>query len=331
MIIAVGIQHVDEVLPLVGAGAGEFYAGIVPSSWSNKYGYSVSPNRRESKTPNFVDFEELTATMRVIHEAKKQLYLTVNAHDYPGMVLDDVRKLVLDGLAAGVDGIIVADPALLLSLRNWEVRTKIILSGDYGISNMRSLDQIRELGIVNRIIFPRDILTEEMKRIIARHDCFEYEAFILNERCFFSGARCMSIHGHRTHNYCHEIFSSPWKVYSNSNLTYQEFERAIITGFWIQMRERAAACYTLGDSELYRAVSCDLCSIRKMREIGVQYLKVVSRGVDLELTRLMVQLAATIVREDPDPEEIVELYSRTFWGSFQEMCGKGFNCYRVEL
>jgi len=56
MHILLGVDDADtpaDIDAYVRAGAQEFYAGIVPPAWYERYGWEVSPNRRQSPAAQF--------------------------------------------------------------------------------------------------------------------------------------------------------------------------------------------------------------------------------------------------------------------------------------
>jgi U32 family peptidase len=330
MLIVAGLDHSDDVQALVNAGAREFYAGIVPEEWTRQYGFSISPNRRETPRPNLTSYDELARLVRDAHGLQTKVFLTVNAHEYTSQLLGDVRGIIEGGLSCGVDGLIIADPGLLLQLDQWEIETTLIISGDMGISNSRSLDWLLPFPRVKRIIFPRHLSMEQMARVTTHHPRFEYETFVMNERCFFDGAHCFSTHGRTPLNFCANLFDSPWTVVADASFPFDECRVALDNVQCFREREQINRLCELREERRFHAVPCGLCSIPGLRRAGVGYLKVVSRGVEPELKRLMIGLVNSVLRQDLQPEQIVNLYSRAFSGYYREWCDAGYNCYRVK-
>lgn len=330
MLIAVGVQHEKEIAPLVKAGAGEFFAGIVPDSWSKTYGYSISPNRREYKRPNLESFESLKALIDEVAQHGKTIYLTLNAHEYSAQLLPQVLDILQRSLELGIHGIIVADPGLLLTLKEVDLNIPLILSGDFGFTNSRSLDWIRDTGMVSRIIFPRHTTLSQMEKVMARHPQFETETFLMNERCFFSGAHCLSVHGLSDKNFCSTLFDQTWRLEAGENFGFDFYQRAMDTIYKIKQREQDGMIYQISDSRGFPAIPCGLCRVRRFKIMNITAVKIVGRGVDLEWKKDMVKITRQVMDEDPDPEEIKTLFASRFGNYFREMCDLRLGCYHME-
>jgi collagenase-like PrtC family protease len=99
----------EEVDPLVGAGAGEFYCGIVPTEWRQRYGFEMCPNRRENARSNLESYEELAAIVQESHARGITVHVTLNAHYYTEGMLQLIRLMLVRLREIGVDAVIVAD------------------------------------------------------------------------------------------------------------------------------------------------------------------------------------------------------------------------------
>jgi putative protease len=327
VLIVAGIDNVEEIVPLLEAGASEFYAGFVPTSWSEKLGYSLSPNRREAKRPNITDLDSLCRLTGAVHQAGKKIYITVNAHAFPAVVLDDVRNVIDLCLSAGADGLIVADPGLLLKIQQWGIAAEIILSGDFGVFNSRSLDWIRDRRLATRVILPRYLTLDDVRRIVKDQPTFEYEAFVMNERCFFSSTHCYSIHGHTETNFCSDTLDAVWTIEADADFTFADYEAAIATMNATKLRERVNySCERSGKHGIH-AVPCGLCALEEIERTGVRYLKIVTRGLEPDNKLRVVRLVHTILETRPDRSAIIDLYTSTFPHHFREMCERQYNCY----
>lgn len=330
MRLVIGIDNPAEVNELVKLGADEFYVGIVPREWSCEYGFAVAPNRRETARANLTGWDELGEVLCVAHGHRRQVFLTVNAHEYPPSRLKKVRALVLRALDLGVDGLIVADLALLLHLERWGIRTRTVLSGDTGLVNSRALAWISDIGTVERVILPRHLSARAMAAIIQRHPAFEYEAFLLRERCFFAGSHCHATHGIYTPNLCSRCFDAAWTVMGGPGLSYELWSAARRNVEEFRTRERLALTIErcAGTEERQDAVPCGLCSLPRLSTAGVKHLKIVTRGAEFSIKRHLLNLAVSARASVRTPAQARELYCGAFSNHYPEICRDGFPCYR---
>src|SRR5262249_26988183 len=111
------ISSYDELEMLAESGAEEFYCGIVPREWLERYTGAVWLNRRSPKGGSFETFNELRQLVDDAHRRNIPVFLTLNAPYYTAEQLTWVMELArrLDG-EAGVDALIVTDINLLMQL-----------------------------------------------------------------------------------------------------------------------------------------------------------------------------------------------------------------------
>jgi collagenase-like PrtC family protease len=333
------------------AGAGEFFAGVVPEGWSRIYGYQVSPNRREYAANNFLDFDRLSHSIDTAHGCGAAVFITFNAVSYAAehmpLLLDYLRRVA----DIGADGVIVADPALMLLIGDLDLGLEIHVSGEAGVYNSETADFYHRLG-ARRIILPRHLTVAEIGGMIqALGDRLDFEAFILSQRCSFNAAYCTAAHGWDQLHYCSTPFrdslrpSDPhrWHQPLNSishvrrhtgdqavqayideqrlspgevdryNRNHAEYEK------WKWSADHGAL--TCARSQAIRY--CGLCAIPYFARLGVVSLKVVSRGDRADSIVQRVELVKKVVDrgDDADPE-----FCREVLG-LSELCEEGYRCY----
>ena len=93
-------------------------------------------------------------------------------------------------MSIGFNSFIVADPALLLYLRQSRINCEIHLSGETAEVNSGMIKYFEKKNL-KRLIFHRKNSIEDMNSIINKAgNLTEFEAFTLNEMCQFTGAFC---------------------------------------------------------------------------------------------------------------------------------------------
>ena len=204
-------------------------------------------NRREVLFYNVQigSMSELQILKKMVDYYGKPVELTFNSLYYTGEQYPVIAEIITQCMAAGFENFIIADPALMLYLRQQKINCGIHLSGETAEVNRGMLEQMLPFGI-RRVIFHRKNSLEDMQSCIKfvndkkiNYKCDikenieekymfpdEYEAFILNELCHFSGAFCISLH-------CDYLTGS--------------------TG-------------------------CGLCALYRMKQVGITHLKQVGRG-----------------------------------------------------
>lgn len=276
MKIVAGLGSIDEYETFVKAGADEFFCGYVPFSWAEKYGVIHPLNRREVLFYNVQigSMSELQILKKMVDYYGKPVELTFNSIYYTGAQYPVIAEIITQCMAAGFENFIIADPALMLYLRQQKINCGIHLSGETAEVNRGMLEQMLPLGI-RRVIFHRKNSLEDMQSCIKEADFpHEYEAFILNELCHFSGAFCNSLH-------CDELTHLCRVPYELGNLHKKEetdaAQKDVAETDRIQGKEGKGLPLD-EDGYLTGSTGCGLCTLYRMKQVGITHLKLVGRG-----------------------------------------------------
>ena len=276
MKIVAGLGSIDEYETFVKAGADEFFCGYVPFSWAEKYGVIHPLNRREVLFYNVQigSMSELQILKKMVDYYGKPVELTFNSIYYTGEQYPVIAEIITQCMAAGFENFIIADPALVLYLRQQKINCGIHLSGETAEVNRGMLEQMLPFGI-RRVIFHRKNSLEDMQSCIKEADFpHEYEAFILNELCHFSGAFCNSLH-------CDELTHLCRVPYELGNLHKKEetdaAQKDVAETDRIQGKEGKGLPLD-EDGYLTGSTGCGLCALYRMKQVGITHLKLVGRG-----------------------------------------------------
>lgn len=276
MKIVAGLGSIDEYETFVKAGADEFFCGYVPFSWAEKYGVIHPLNRREVLFYNVQigSMSELQILKKMVDYYGKPVELTFNSIYYTGEQYPVIAEIITQCMAAGFENFIIADPALMLYLRQQKINCGIHLSGETAEVNRGMLEQMLPFGI-RRVIFHRKNSLEDMQSCIKEADFpHEYEAFILNELCHFSGAFCNSLH-------CDELTHLCRVPYELGNLHKKEetdaTQKDVAETDRIQGKEGKGLPLD-EDGYLTGSTGCGLCALYRMKQVGITHLKLVGRG-----------------------------------------------------
>ncbi len=283
MKLTVGLGSVDEYIRFSEAGADEFFCGYVPYSWTQKYGTMMPLNRREVLCSNVQlgAFSELEILASMIHDYHHPVHLTFNSLYYLPEQYSEIARIIQDCMSLGFRSYIIADPALILYLREHNIDCEIHLSGETGEVNSRMVDFFQQFSL-NRVIFHRKNSFDDMKAVIDAEKSHgglraetDFEAFILNEMCQFTGAFCNSLHCDELGHLCRVPY---WLKPVDDSCD------PLASGHLRPSAPAAPLQITPPDSSelpngyLCGATGCGLCALYRFREIGITHLKLVGRG-----------------------------------------------------
>lgn len=283
MKLTVGLGSVDEYIRFSEAGADEFFCGYVPYSWTQKYDTMMPLNRREVLCSNVQlgAFSELEILASMIRDYQRPVHLTFNSLFYLPEQYPEIAKIMKACMCLGFQSYIIADPALILYLREHNIDCEIHLSGETGEVNSRMVDFFQQFSL-KRVIFHRKSSFDDMKAVINAEKSYgglraetEFEAFILNEMCQFTGAFCNSLHCDELGHLCRIPY---WLKPLKESCTGSSFRQ-------LRPSVPAASSQTdvpndsdLPEGYLCGATGCGLCALYRLRETGITHLKLVGRG-----------------------------------------------------
>ncbi|MFR6312332.1 peptidase U32 family protein, partial [Anaerofustis stercorihominis] len=124
------------------------------------------------------------------HSKNGKVYVTINIsgrnNDF-----SELAKYVKDLDNAGVDGIIAADPGIIMTVRDTLPDMKISLSTQSSTTNYKSVEFWKRNG-VNRIVLARELSFEDIKGICEnKPEGMEIETFVHGAMCISYSGRCL--------------------------------------------------------------------------------------------------------------------------------------------
>lgn len=259
MKIVAGMGNIDDYIPFMEAGADEVFCGYVPYKYMEKYGLALPLNRREVLYYNVQigSKSELEILSAMKKGKKTSVTIAFNSLYYIPSQYEQIADIINECIECGFDSFIVADLGLLLYLRRQNIKCNLHLSGEYGELNHNVIEALSDYNI-KRFIFHRKISINEMKTLIDAKPEYEYEAFILNEKCHFTGAYCNSLHCDELTHIC----KLPYKLQKYDGM--KVYEKDLHNDDYNE--------YVTG------VTGCGLCNLGNLKKAGVTHLKLVSRG-----------------------------------------------------
>jgi len=260
MKIEAPLRNIDEVDPLLDAGADLFYCGVVGTKHTN--------NRNNNILHQFCSFHELSDAITLIHNRNKELFLTLNAYDAQ---IESCMEQAGYALESGVDGFIVADLRLIRALNIRYPEVPVVLSVLSGIQNSRCLDFFLEQN-VKGFCFERNVSISNMKALISKYPNLEATAFI-SGNCQNTQLLCqlhniptlLPIHKHE--GGYGEMICECWESESDNASDIKEIHMALGKKNW-----------------------CALCALYGLKQAGVKALKIEGRALELKYKLQKVEL-----------------------------------------
>lgn len=294
---------IGEILAPAGDQA-SLEAALAAGADAVYFGLDEGFNAR-ARASNF-RLERLPEVVAMIHRAGARAYLALNTLVFE----EELPKLepILRGVAkAGVDALIVQDPALCLLAKAICPELELHASTQMTISSPEGAAFAEELG-VTRVVVPRELSVQEI-RTFRQGTELELETFIMGALCVSWSGQCLSSEawGGRSANRgkCAQACRLPYEL--------------VVDG---EVRTLGDVSYLLSPQDLagFRAVEALL-------EIGVHTLKIEGRqkGPDYvhQAVSSMRRWVDSVKENRQDPERLAEdvrdltiVYSRGFGDGF---------------
>lgn len=312
------LDSVQEVEELVGAGADEFYCGLLDERWYERYPV-ISINRRPAGKGHFRDFASLKEAVSVAHSFGRPVYFTVNEHYYTQAQYPLITQYLDAALETGIDAFIVSDFGLMAYMRSRGYRMPLHVSTGGTVFNSRAVAFYRELGAVN-ITFPRHLTIEEIGDIVATMPPVQTTVFILNSRCINVDGFCTFHHGLARR----EILPM--------------FRNACMLPFDIAVYDSGGAHTKLSLDDEARIIErqrvwervhvddhpCGACALYEFQRIGIGSVKIVGRGNPLERklkdVRFLKEILTLMLQESPSRKEFRKRVRAAYQQTYNRPC-----------
>lgn len=326
MKIVSGLGCIDDYIRLVKAGADEVFCGYVPYEWNKKYGSLFPLNRREVLYYNIQinSLEDMKILKKMVDKYKVPVSIAFNYLYYIEDQYEEIASIIEDLISIGFNEFIIADIALILYLKEKGMKCVIHLSGECAEINSLAIDFLNKLNI-SRYVFHRKNTIEDIESCIKNNKIknLQYEAFILNEKCHYSGAFCSSLH---CDEMCH-LCTMPYdlaKVNEKANYFPDVDKRLELYYKELEDEELYLENEYKNDSYLLGSTGCGICELKKLKESGVTHLKVVGRGKyidDIEKDIIGLKQAINIIGNIEDDENYKKaIKNKLFKGKCSKEC-----------
>ncbi len=276
--MVVGMGSIDDYPELCMAGADEIFCGYVPGEYYRTFGKEKPLNRREVIYYNVQLGSE--SELKILNYMKEKfnvnIRITLNALNYNKSQRIFIIDFCKNCIKSGYKDFIVAERELAEMLAGID-DINLYISGEYGEINICAVDDLManiSSKVLKGLIFPRQTTICEMKEIIEHvknktgYESMAFEAFVLNEKCHFTGAYCNSLHCDELYHMCLE----PYRLCDNRTGTCFDYkceagETSIVSAENVSIP---------GES------GCAVCALWDLEAAGITHLKIVGRGNDSE-------------------------------------------------
>jgi len=339
MKILAPLSDVEEVSALAHAGADEFFCGLFPNGWFERWGRAGWPNRRGPGPANIEHLDELARLADAVHAERDKeaggnhlpLFVAMNQQYYSDeqaeFLLDQARCIAERGAA---DAVIVTDPGFIRLLRRELPQLPIFASTVTVALNAESVLFLRELGC-ERVILSRHLHLEEVAQLQAAVPDVQLEVFLLNDNCYFEEGFCSTAHALPGFGvYC----MTPWEfeVTMDGEGLLEDSEEKKRWDFLIEehlelQRSLSHRGYGQGATSLPLG-PCGLCAIPELMDMGIHSGKIVGREAGLYRKLRSVQAvryARDLYRDNRDATE-TKSKALELRGD-PRGCADGFFCY----
>ncbi|MEW6142311.1 MAG: U32 family peptidase [Chloroflexota bacterium] len=317
------VDKVEEVEPLIQAGADELYCGLLTEEWHNQY-IAGSINRRPGGGANFTTFDQLDECVSIAHSHTIPVFLTLNEHYYIEKQYPYIKNFIERADSIGVNALIVADLAILLLLRQMRARAKVVISTGGTAFNSEAVKFYQNLG-ASRIILPRHLTIDEIQSIVGNVKGIDLETFVFNSRCPNVDGFCTFHHGLAD--------KSMDLLYRNACMLPYDVSVAVEDG-----AEDTAARISIKRQRIWELAHvddfpCGACALWDFNQIGIKSVKIVGRGnqsirklTDIRFLRSLLDLLS----QGPTKQEFYATARKRYQETYKRPC-RVYMCYYPEV
>jgi len=137
---------------------------------------------------NFTE-DSLREAVYFAHQHKKKIYITLNIYAH-NVHLENIKRHLKFLKNLNIDGVIVADPGIIMLVQKYLPKVEIHLSTQANATNIEAVKFWAKAG-VKRIVLAREVTLEEIREIKKAVPKMELEYFIHGAMCMSYSGRCI--------------------------------------------------------------------------------------------------------------------------------------------
>ncbi len=313
----------DEVPALAEVGADEIYVGVLPPTWSERYGDWDCISRRQGKIANLASIEQLQQVAGSARAAGINASLALNVR-YTADQIPEVVDLALAWEEAGGTSVILSSLGLLIRLQQVGSRLARHISILTNVTNSHAVSFFRGLG-ATRVILPRELTVPEMAAVTSSQPEIEFEAMALNEKCRFIDGLCGFYHGTTFPDDSPSVFDYECSGRDGVPVVYSQDLCYAGHGCQLSFVDESGRIVPQPKRDDVNRPACAACDLMSLYHARVRLLKIGGRGLPTDLKLRAVSFlrdACELALSGSGGIEMRDLYQRTFARSCD-----GASCY----
>ncbi len=298
----------ENTIPELLAPAGNFEKMKYALAYGADAVYAGVPRFSLRTKDNDFTADRLPDAVTYVHERGKKIYLTLNAFPH-NRKLESFIPALEQMADIRPDGLILADPGVIMLARDYCPEIPIHLSTQANTVNWGSVKFWRDIG-VRRIILSRELSVREIGEIRAKVADIELEVFVHGAICIAYSGRCLlsNYFNHRDANQgtCTNSCRWDYNLYTKPDQGFDEF--------FIEENDRPGELMPISEDEhgTYIMNSKDLNAIGLIDQLinaGVDSLKIEGRSKSLYyvsvVTRAYRMALSALLRGEAVSEEVI--------------------------
>jgi len=278
--------------------------------------YAGQPRYSLRARNNEFGLAELESGIAEAHRLGKKFYVTSNLMAHNAKVktyLADIEPVI----AMRPDALIMADPGLIMLVREKWPETPVHLSVQANTVNYASVNFWRSLGLT-RVILSRELSLDEIAEIRQRCPDMELEVFVHGALCIAYSGRCLlsGYFNHRDANQgtCTNSCRWDYKVLEETEKTYV-IEESQRPGELMPIEEDEHGTYILNSKDL-RAVE----HVERLTQLGIDSLKIEGRTKSV----YYVARTAQVYRRAIDDAAAGRPFDPAHLGALEQLAQRGY-------
>jgi putative protease len=133
--------------------------------------------------------ESLREAVEYAHQHKKKIYITLNIYAH-NVHLEKIKEHLKFLKTLQIDGVIVADPGIVMLVKKYLPKIEIHLSTQANVTNAEAAKFWAGVG-VKRIVLAREVTLDEIREIKKAVPKMELEYFVHGAMCMSYSGRCI--------------------------------------------------------------------------------------------------------------------------------------------
>jgi putative protease len=233
--------------------------------------------------------ETLCEAVEYVHQHKKKIYITLNIYAH-NVHLDQIKAHLKFLKTLNIDGVIVADPGIIMLVKKYLPKVEIHLSTQANATNIEAVKFWASVG-VKRIVLAREVTLEEIREIKKAVPKMELEYFVHGAMCMSYSGRCILSKwmNNRSANLGDCTQPCRWK-FSQTEKIYETTMQDDMQRFAVDLEEDRHGTYFFNSRDM------NLSShIQDLVEAGIDSLKIEGRAKSVYYVAIVARAYRKII------------------------------------